>query len=315
MLFSFIGEGSDSTTVREISKGGTLTFSGTSGDPLLTFAEQPFVQTKISGECRFTTHRNIVGTGSLYNLGGSAEAVGFNPEEKQILFSVTGESPSKLTKDYIGSGTFRKLGGSAESVSFNPDEKQLLFSFNGAGTQSTTTREIGTGSLSTTGEAGVLVRFAHTGEGTIPLSGSAHTTRARDYVGFGTVPTFSGAAESLTFNPTERDMLFSFFGERISEARTSRELSKGGTLAVRSTSGDPLLTFAEQPFVKIEIEGEGYLTRAFGYQGSGRISNVNNVDQAFARAPYIGSGTTRIRGTAFIQVVIHQPPHVQVWII
>jgi len=315
MLFSFIGEGSDSTTVREISKGGTLTFSGTSGDPLLTFAEQPFVQTKISGECRFTTHRNIVGTGSLYNLGGSAEAVGFNPEEKQILFSVTGESSSKLTKDYIGSGTFRKLGGSAESVSFNPDEKQLLFSFNGAGTQSTTTREIGTGTLSTTGEAGVLVRFAHTGEGTIPLSGSAHTTRARDYVGFGTVPTFSGAAESLTFNPTERDMLFSFFGERISEARTSRELSKGGTLAVRSTSGDPLLTFAEQPFVKIEIEGEGYLTRAFGYQGSGRISNVNNVDQAFARAPYIGSGTTRIRGTAFVQVIVWQPPNTQVWII
>ena len=315
MLFSFTGEGSDRTTVKEISKGGTIAFSGTSGDPLLSFAEQPFVQTKISGKVSFTTHRSIYGTGSFRKFGGSAEAVAFNPEDRQVLFNFIGDATLTTTRSVVGTGTFRKLSGAAEAIAFNPDERQMLFSFNGEGADSRTAREIGTGTLSTTGEAGVLVRFAHTGEGTIPLSGDAHTTRARDFVGFGFVPTFSGAAVCTTFNPEERDLLFSFFGERISEKTTARELSKGGTLVVGSTSGDPLLTFAEQPFVKLEIEGEGYLTRAFGYQGSGRISNVNNVDQAFARAPYIGSGYVSITGNAFVQVQLFQPSFAQVWII
>ena len=315
MLFSFLGEGSDRTTVREISKGGTLTFSGTSGDPLLTFAEQPFVQTKISGKVAFTVHRSIFGTGSLFGFGGAAEAIAIVPEPSTILFQTSGESELRVTRSYVGSGSFRKLSGAAESVTFNPDEKQLLFSFTGAGSQSKTAREIGQGRLSTTGEAGVLVRFAHDGEGTIPISGDAHTTRARDFVGFGTIPTLSGAAESISFNPDEKDLLFSFYGTRVSEKSTFREISQGGILTVGSTSGDPLLTFAEQPTVEIDITGDSYDIRTRAYQGSGRISNVNNLDEAFALAPYIGSGIATITGKALVQVQLFQPPHVQVWII
>jgi len=315
MLFSFTGEKEERRLVREISKGGTLTFSGTSGDPLLTFAEQPFVQTQLSGEGYINIVLSHVGTGALYNFGGAAECTAIVPEPSTILFQTSGESDLRVTRSYVGSGTFRKLSGAAESATFNPDEKQLLFSFTGAGTQSKTAREIGQGRLSTTGKAGVLVRFAHDGEGTIPISGEAHTTRARDYVGFGTIPTLSGAAESLTVNPEEKQMLFSFFGSRISEKSTFRELSQGGTLTVRSTSGDPLLTFAEQPTVEIDITGDSYDIRTRAYQGSGRISNVNNLDEAFALAPYIGSGSATITGKALVQVQLFQPPHVQVWII
>ena len=315
MLFSFMGEKEERTLVREISKGGTLTFSGTSGDPLLTFAEQPFVQTKISGKVAFTVHRSIFGTGSLFGFGGAAEAIAIVPEPSTILFQTSGESELRVTRSYVGSGSFRKLSGAAESVTFNPDEKQLLFSFTGAGSQSKTAREIGQGRLSTTGEAGVLVRFAHDGEGTIPISGDAHTTRAIDFVGFGTIPTLSGAAESISFNPDEKDLLFSFYGTRVSEKSTFREISQGGILTVGSTSGDPLLTFAEQPTVEIDITGDSYDIRTRAYQGSGRISNVNNLDEAFALAPYIGSGIATITGKALVQVQLFQPPHVQVWII
>jgi len=315
MLFSFMGEKEERTLVREISKGGTLTFSGTSGDPLLTFAEQPFVQTKISGKVAFTVHRSIFGTGSLFGFGGAAESIAIVPEPSTILFQTSGESDLRVTRSYIGSGTLRKISGAAESITVNPDERQMLFSFTGEGADSRTAREIGTGTLTTTGEAGVLIRFAHTGEGTISLSGDAHTTRARDFVGFGNIPVLTGAAESISFNPDEKDLLFSFFGSRISEKSTFRELSQGGTLTVGSTSGDPLLTFAEQPYVEIDITGDSYDVRTRAYQGSGRISNVNNLDEAFAIAPYIGSGTTRITGRALIQVQLFQPPHVQVWII
>ena len=315
MLFSFTGESTESTLVREISKGGVLKLTGTSGDPLLTFAEQPFVQTKISGECRFTTHRNIVGTGSLYTISGAAESLTVNPEEEQILFSLTGESTNRTTSSYVGTGSLYTISGAAESISFNPDEQQMLFSFTGASTNSRTTREIGTGTLSTTGEAGVLVRFAYTGEGTISLSGDAHTTRTRDYVGFGTFRKLSGAAESLTFNPTERDMLFSFYGTRIAEIATISELSKGGTLVVGSTSGDPNLTFAEQPYVNIDVTGDSYDIRTRAYQGSGTLSNLHSADESLALAPYIGSGTARISGIAIVQVQLFQPASVQVWII
>ncbi len=315
MLFSFTGTKEERILVREVSQGGTLKLLGTSGDPLLTFAEQPYVQTKISGKVSFTVHRSIFGSGSLYAFSGAAEATAIAPEPSTILFQTYGESELRITRSYVGSGTLRKISGAAESVTFNPDEQQMLFSFTGAGTQSKTAREIGTGTLTTTGEAGVLIRFAHTGEGTISLSGDAHTTRARDFVGFGTIPVLTGAAESISFNPEEKQLLFSFHGKRISEKITARELSQGGTLVVGSTSGDPLLTFAEQPYVRLDITGDSYDIRTRAYQGSGRISNVNNLDEAFARTPYIGSGIATITGDAFVQVQLFQPPHVQVWII
>ena len=315
MLFSFTGEHQVSFTANPPEEGTEILISGTSGDPLLTFAEQPFVQTKVGGEVRFTVHRSIFGTGSLYTISGGAESTASVPPTEQVLYTFAGSSTNKFTRVYVGSGSLKKLSGAAESITVNPDEQQMLFSFTGAGTQSKTAREIGTGTLSTTREAGVLTTRAFAGEGTVLVSGDSHTTRTRDYVGFGFIPTFSGAAESLTFNPDEKQMLFSFHGTRVAEITTVAELSKGGTLVVGSTSGDPKLTFAEQPYVNIDVTGDSYDIRTRAYQGSGRLSGLNNVDQAFARAPYIGSGTARISGEGFVQVVLFTPPSVQVWII
>ena len=316
MLFSFTGEGTERILVREISQGGTFTFSGTSGDPLLTFAEQPFVQTKISGKVFFTTHRSIVGTGSLFGFGGVSESTGVVPQTEQVLFKVSGDSINKISVLHIGSGSLRKLSGSAESVTFNPDERQMLFSFIGAGTENTTAREVSQGGLfKASGEAGVLVRFAHTGEGTIPLSGNATTTRARDFVGFGIIPTLSGAAESLTVNPDEKQMLFSFAGERISEKITAKELGTPGKFTLQGTSGDPLLTFSEQPFVKINVNGVSTSIRSRAYAGSGTLFGFINGDEAFARAPYIASGSIAISGFGIVQVELFQPPRTYVWMI
>ena len=110
-------------------------------------------------------------------------------------------------------------------------------------------------------------------------------------------------------------MLFSFFGVGA-ESRTSRELSQSGVLAVRGTSGDPLLTFAEQPRVEIDITGDSIDLRTHSYQGSGRISNVNNADESFTRQGYQGSGRIGpLTGFALVQIIVWQPAHTQVWII
>ena len=191
----------------------------------------------------------------------------------------------------------------------------MLFSFIGEGSSTRTRSESGQGTIKISGNATTHWVPSIVGSGTTRVSGEATTTRARDFVGFGTLRKISGAAESITWNPEEKQMLFSFMGEG-SKARTSRELSQGGVLTVRGTSGDPLLTFAEQPEVQIAISGDSYDLRTHAYAGSGTISNVNNLDESFAPTTYIGSGEVlRLRGDALVQVVVWQPPHSQVWII
>ena len=317
MLFSFTGERiAEKRTSREVSQGGTISITGTSGDPNLSFANEAEGNIPLSGIARIKVSQRHFGSGSLFAFSGGAESVAGVPPTEQALFKVAGDSENSRTAVYIGSGSLRKLSGAAESLTVNPDERQMLFSFSGAGTENTTAREVSQGGLfKASGEAGVLVRFAHTGEGTISISGDAHTTRARDFVGFGTIPTLSGAAESLTFNPTERDMLFSFTGERIAERTTFRELGTTGKFTFSGTSGDPLLTFAEQPFVNIDVTGDSKDVRSRTYQGGGTLFSLNNVEDSFTRAPYQGSGSLRMSGNGFVQVQLFQPARVYVWII
>ena len=191
----------------------------------------------------------------------------------------------------------------------------MLFSFFGFSDTTRARSKVGQGTVRVLGESTVRFSPVYFGSGTTRISGEATVTRSRHFVGFGSLRKLSGAAESLTFNPEERQMLFSFTGVGA-ESRTSKLLSQSGVLTVRGTSGDPLLTFAEQPRVEIDISGDSYDLRAHSYQGSGRISNVNNLDESFTRDTYDGSGQIGpLRGVAFVQVIVWQPPNTQVWII
>ncbi len=314
LLFSFVGERiAEKRTSREISKGGTLRLDGT---PRVVWVPNNIGSGTIfvSGTAKTHYVPHITGSGSLYNFSGAAESKSVDITTLPALFRVYGDGGISRTRPYIGSGSLKKFQGAAESITINPDEKQMLFSFLGQGTTTRTRSESGQGTVKTLGESTVRFSPVYFGSGTARVSGEAIVTRARDFVGFGSLRKLSGAAESLTFNPEEKQMLFSFLGVGA-ESRTSRELSQSGVLAVRGTSGDPLLTFAEQPRVEIDITGDSYDLRAHAYQGSGRISNVNNADDAYVRAPYKGSGRIALSGIALVQVQLFQPPHTQVWII
>jgi hypothetical protein len=313
MLFSFTGQGSESRLAREISKGGTVKLSG--------IVRDVFVPNNIGSGTIFVTGdadavraRDFVGSGSLRKLSGAAESRRIDITTLPSLFRVYGDGDIARSRPYIGSGSLRKLSGAAESLTFNPDEKQMLFSFLGQGKVTKTKSKVGQGTVKTLGDAIGIFSPVHIGSGTTRVSGNATVVRARDFVGFGSLRKLSGAAEALTFNPLEKQMLFSFTGVGA-DSRTSKLLSQGGTLAVRGTSGDPLLTFAEQPRVEIDITGDSIDLRVHAYQGSGRISNVNSADDAYIRAPYIGSGKVTISGIALVQVQLFQPAFTQVWII
>ena len=313
MLFSFTGQASESRLAREISKGGTVKLSGVARDK--------FVPNNIgsgtifiTGDADVVRARDFVGSGSIRKLSGAAESRVVDITTLPSLFRVYGNGGIARSRPYIGSGSLRKLSGAAESLTFNPDEKQMLFSFLGQGKVTKTKSKVGQGTVKTLGNG--IDRFSpvYIGSGTARVLGDATVVRARDFVGFGSLRKLSGAAEALTFNPLEKQMLFSFTGVGA-DSRTSKLLSQGGTLAVRGTSGDPLLTFAEQPRVEIDITGDSIDLRVHAYQGSGRISNVNSADDAYIRAPYIGSGNVTISGIALVQVQLFQPAFTQVWII
>jgi len=313
MLFSFTGTGAESTTIKGIVKGGTIRLDGT---PRVRWVPNNIGSglIRITGSAKTHYVPDIEGTGGLWTWNGAAESQSIAVTSIPTLFRVYGDGDISRTRPYIGSGSLRKLGGSAESLTFNPDEKQMLFSFLGQGTTSRTRSESGQGTVKTLGESIYKFSPVFFGSGTARISGEATITRARDFVGFGSLRKLSGAAESLTFNPEEKQMLFSFLGVGA-ESRTSRELSQSGVLAVRGTSGDPLLTFAEEKRVEIDITGDSIDLRSHSYAGSGTISNVNNVDEAFVRKGYQGSGRIAISGIGLVQVQLFQPPHTQVWII
>ena len=313
MLFSFTGTGSESAVVNPPEEGTEVRLSGNAFIRLVP-NNIGSGTTRLSGTATTYYVPHFEGSGTLYNFLGAAESKTVDITTIPSLFRVYGNGDISRIRPYIGSGSFKKFSGAAESLTINPDEKQMLFSFLGEGATTRTRSESGQGRIKVSGDAGVRFVPAIVGSGTTRLSGEATVTRSRDFVGFGSLKKFSGAAESATFNPLEKQMLFSFIGEGT-QARTSKLLSQGGTLTVRGTSGDPLLTFAEQPTVEIDITGDSYDLRAHAYQGSGRISNVNNADPSFSRAGYKGSGRIALSGVAFVQVVVWQPPHTQVWII
>ena len=309
MLFSFVGERiSEKRTSREISKGGTVRLDGT---PRVIWVPNNIGSGNIFVSGTATTHYvpHITGSGSLYNFSGAAESKSVDITSIPSLFRVYGNSDIARSRPYIGSGSLKKFQGAAESITLNPDEKQMLFSFLGQGATTRTTSESGQGTVKTLGESTVRFSPVYIGSGTTRVSGEVYVTRTRDFVGFGSLKKLSGAAESITFNPDEKHMLFSFFGVGA-ESRTSRELSQSGVLAVRGTSGDPLLTFAEQPEVQVAISGDSYDLRTHAYQGSGRISNVNNLDEAFVRTAYQGSGRIAISGIAIVQVQLLSLIHI-----
>ena len=257
MLFSFIGERiAEKRTSREVSQGGVITITGTAGDPSLAFAEQPTVLTKISGKVFFTTHRSIVGTGSLFAFSGGAEAVGAVPPTEQALFKVVGDSENSRSAVYVGSGSLRKLSGAAESVSFNPDERQMLFSLLEKESEKRTSREISQGgTLKVSGESSVLLTL-NEGEGTIQLL-EIPSLPEQETLLDSVLSERSLVQRNLSLSIQQKETCSSPSQENaLRREQHSENLEPQASLPSLEQAAIPLLTFAEQPFVNIDVTGD-----------------------------------------------------------
>ena len=166
------GLAEERATFREVLFGSLFTFRGSTTPEILTFAEQPSVEIDVLGIADIARTRIYLGSGRISTLSGAAEAVTFNPLERDLLFDVTGIAAERRTNSFVGTGQIR-IYPEAADIRFTPNWNV---------------------------------------EGVIPVSGIAGERVARDEVVRILIGTFSGAAESVTFNPLEKDALFSFTG-------------------------------------------------------------------------------------------------------
>jgi len=247
------------------------------------------------------------GSGSLFALSGAVEAVAV-AEEKRNLIKISGNAGERFIPNFNGSGALSVLSGAAESRTASPDDLFTLFDFTGRGTVRATIAESGFALLSVSGttEPEVLT-FAEQPFGTATISGNAGERFVPNWVGSGTIATLSGAAESATFNPLERQLLFSMGGV-ATEAFAAAPTIKGAEIKLSGTTAPEIRTFAEQPFGVIPVSGIAEVINVDVYLAEGTLFSGGFTSESVTfKIPPVRDGDILFRGSA-VEAVGFNPP-------
>ena len=180
-------------------------------------------------------------------------------------------------------GTLFAFAGAAESATFNPDEKQMLFSFTGEGHCSNTDIASGSGSLFAFSGLSESILISEFSRGFFVLGGTGKTHYVPDVVGTGRIPVFEGAAECLTFNPTEEQILFSVNG-LVTEKHTEVYVGSG---RIKKLSGvaESIRWAAQHTTGLYKITGDSHDTRARDFIGSGSLKKFSGVSESLTFNP------------------------------
>ena len=223
--------------------GGEIKITGTLGE---SFTPATHVGSGVlyafSGASQSTSIGAV--SGGLFKIGSEAYTLFSLLHPASGIIRVTGVGSESTSSEHTGSGSLRKLSGAAESATFNPLERQMLFSFTGVGGEVFAANPPEEeAKVRIFGEHVVRATNAEQPFGRIPISGEGLFPRTKIFVGSGTFKKFSGAAESISFNPLEKQMLFSFngVGTEIFSANPPEETAE---LRLRGTTEPEILTFA-----------------------------------------------------------------------
>ena len=135
----------------------------------------------------------MVGSGSLFTAGGSAESTTTNPPENTVLYTWTGAGTEKHTENWVGSGS--------ATVSGAVSDVQRTFA------------ETGSGSLFTALGAAESISTSEVSTGIFTINGDSADSRARTFIGSGTVTISGTATESFTHAPHIGSGTATFTGE------------------------------------------------------------------------------------------------------
>jgi hypothetical protein len=247
IYLGFASAGADRT--RAYDGSGTLFATSGAAESKTTNKPESTVLFASSGSAESPRTRDFIGSGSIFTFGGSAEAVAV-AQETTGLFTLSGTADTDRSRDYVGSGSLFAIDGAAEAVAVAP-ETTGLFTIGGSGDPP-------------------IITLKFFGGGTITLSGTAESPRARDYVGSGSLFAIGGAAESKT-SDEEFTGLYTFSGTAEPIIRTQAFQGSGQTT----------------------ISGTAIERQLDHYHGSGvfQVTGIASAQESYVPAAEIGSGS------------------------
>ena len=239
------GLGSQRSTVAEEFFGSLFTFRGSSSPEILTFAEQPEVQIAISGNAAERFVPDYQGEARIGTFSGAAESITVNPVERELLFTVRGGYSSvKSTKSEV-----KDVNASLFSETVVP-----------------------------------LITKSYFGSGTLHLSGESVARFTANEVGTGFISTLSGAAESVTINPSEDTALFEFSG--IASIRSAVSEVK---FVKTSIFNEPVRVYVIKDYVArggtLDLSGDGLIKISLLHIGSGSVSTFSGAAESTTVVP------------------------------
>ena len=317
ILFTGSGTAGEKQTDRYIGSGNLFTAGGVADT--VTFNEAATGLFTVSGVAIEKHTERYVGTATAITLSGTAvERATQDYTGDTAQYTLSGNAVERQTDDYVGSGSLFTAGGAAEVITSNPPEDTALFVIGGTtGESFTPATEIGSGSISTvfqvmSAEALERVRWAtQEGTGLYTLSGQVEFNYIVSHIGSGSLFTTGGAAESKTTNIPESTIIFDATGT-VAESTTVIAVVHGGTLSTFSgqaliekvgvaeeSTGLYTIGGAVEFIYRVRFPGSGNLFTAGGAaeavgvveESTGLYQLQGTGNEAFARTPYIGSGS------------------------
>ena len=219
-----------------------------------------------------------VGSAHMEVSGTCQEAI-VSDTNRFVIIDVSGNAAENFSLHFHGSGNLFTIGASSEAVTFDIPAFQADLTFGGFASQKFTVAEQFTVDIDLSGTA--LEKHTEDWVGqshTEIFNTSVVPLITKHWTGEGRIFNFSGAVEAVTFNPLELGALFDFTG-RLDERRTFAITGLVLT-EVRGTSSPELLTFAEQPFVPVDVTGDAALLRTRAYQGEGQVFSVGGAAES-----------------------------------
>ena len=131
--------------------------------------------------------------------------------------------------------------------------------------------------LSTNGGTFDFARNVGGGSAVFRVYGNGGIARSRPYIGSGSPRKLSGAAESLTFNPDEKQMLFSFLGQ----GKVTKTKSKVGQGTVK-TLGNGIDRFSPVYIGSgtAKVLGDATVVRARDFVGFGSLRKLSGAAES-----------------------------------
>jgi len=228
-------------------------------------------------------------------------------EQPTVLAQISGQVGESYLPNNVGSGSIASRGIGGEAVSRKLPAFQADVFVSGLAGQSTTVREQFFGSLFTFrgSSAPELLTFAEQPEVQIAISGTATERFIPDYVGDILIGTFSGAAESVTINPIERELLFTVRGGITSVKATKSEV-KTVNASIFSETVVPLITKSYIGSGTLHLSGESVARFTATEVGTGFISTLSGAAESATFNPAEDTALFEFSGISTIRSAVSE---------